>query len=126
MKRIYSIGSFLLLLVGCQQGPPPGFREVEPVDSGVAFSNRLVETPQLNILNYLYYYNGAGVVAADFNNDSLPDLYFGGNQQSDALYINRGGMKFEESGVLSGISSANGWTTGITHADVNGDGLEDI
>ena len=126
MKRIYSIGSFLLLLVGCQQGPPPGFREVEPVDSGVAFSNRLVETPQLNILNYLYYYNGAGVMAADFNNDSLPDLYFGGNQQPDALYINKGGLKFRETRALSGISDAMGWTTGVTHADVNGDGFQDI
>ena len=126
MKQIIVIGLLISLLVGCRQESDLGFRELQPDATGVHFSNQLLETPELNILNYLYYYNGAGVMAADFNNDSLPDIYFGGNQQPDALYINKGGLKFEETGERSGISNADGWTTGVTHADVNGDGLQDI
>ena len=126
MRRILEIGFVLLLMVGCQQPAAPGFRELPPGETGVRFNNQLQETPELNILTYLYYYNGAGVLAADFNNDSLPDLYFGGNQQPDALYINKGGMQFESAGTRSGLSAAHGWTTGVTHADINGDGLQDI
>ncbi|MEJ2583859.1 MAG: VCBS repeat-containing protein [Robiginitalea sp.] len=126
MKRIFEISVVLVLMASCQQEPAPGFRELEPGETGVHFKNQLLETPELNILNYLYYYNGAGVLAADFNNDSLPDLYFGANQQPDVLYINKGGMKFVEAGEQSGISTSDGWTTGVTHADINGDGLEDI
>ena len=126
MKRTFEIGFVLLLLVSCQQEPSTGFRELDPRETGVHFDNALLETPELNILTYLYYFNGGGVLAADFNHDSLPDLYFGANQQADALYINKGGMQFEEVSVQSGISNADGWTTGVTHADINGDGLEDI
>ena len=43
-------------------------------DSGISFSNNVQNTPQLNILNYLYFYNGAGTAIADFNNDALPDI----------------------------------------------------
>ena len=126
MKKILVIGVVLILLAACRQAPALGFRELDPKKTGVIFENRLAESPELNILTYLYYYNGAGVLAADFNNDGLPDLYFAGNQQKDELYINRGGWRFEALDTASGISNESGWTTGVTHADVNGDGLEDI
>lgn len=119
-------GVFPAFLIACQESPSYLLREVDPSDSGLAFTNQLRESPELNILNYLYYYNGAGVLAADFNGDNLPDLYLAANQQADALYLNRGGMRFEEVTAQTGISNADGWTTGVTHADVNGDGLLDI
>lgn len=94
--------------------------------TGITFKNQLVETPELNILNYLYYYNGGGVAAGDFNNDGLIDLYFTSNQGEDKLYINQGGFKFTDVTVQAGIENAHGWTTGVTHVDINYDGLLDL
>lgn len=117
---------YLILLISCQQDPTPFFKEIESSHSGVTFRNHLTETPELNILSYLYYYNGAGVLAADFNNDSLPDLYFAGNQHEDGFYLNQGGLKFRDVAEKAGLANSNGWTTGVTHVDINGDGLLDL
>ena len=115
-----------LVVASCSHGESYLLSEVPAATSNVYFKNTLTETPELNILTYLYYYNGSGVMAADFNGDNLIDLYFAGNQVQDALYLNRGAFTFEEVTEISGISNATGWTTGVTHADVNGDGLLDI
>ncbi|WP_445381137.1 VCBS repeat-containing protein [Robiginitalea sp. IMCC43444] len=125
--RILLIGiAFCLLLGGCAKSDPPVFREMAPTETGITFKNQLTETPDLNILTYLYYYNGAGVAAADFNNDGLIDLYFTANQGADAFYLNKGSFRFEEVSSKANIINSKGWTTGVTHADVNGDGLQDI
>ena len=62
-------------------------------DSGIEFSNDLSPTAELNILTYLYYYDGGGVASGDLNNDGLIDLYFTGNQVADHLYLNQGDRK---------------------------------
>lgn len=97
-----------------------------PSNTGVDFINELKPTQDLNILTYLYYYNGAGVAAADFNGDGLNDLYFVSNQGKDKLYLNRGNFKFEDITDRSGIKNDEGWSTGVTQVDVNNDGLLDI
>lgn len=106
--------------------PPPKFKLLIPNESGINFSNTLHVTEELNILTYLYYYNGAGVAIADFNNDGLNDIYFTSNQGADKLFINRGELKFEDVTEQSGVNNASGWTTGVTHVDINSDGLLDI
>jgi uncharacterized membrane protein YciS (DUF1049 family) len=98
----------------------------KPTQTGITFSNALKSSPELNILNYLYFYNGAGVASGDFNNDSLPDLYFTSNQGPDKLYLNKGGFKFKDVTAPANIKNDSGWTTGVTHADINNDGLLDI
>ncbi len=102
------------------------FVEHKAFETGIDFSNDLKNTPELNILNYLYYYNGAGVAAEDFNGDGLVDLYFSGNQIADELYINQGHWKFKKTTTTSGIKNDTGWTTGVTHGDINNDGLVDL
>lgn len=95
-------------------------------DSGIHFSNSLNPTAELNILTYLYYYDGGGVASGDLNNDGLIDLYFTGNQVADELYLNQGNLKFKEITEEAGIDNSSGWTTGVTMVDINSDGLLDI
>lgn len=101
------------------------FRFVPAEESGINFSNNIRSTAELNILNYLYFYNGAGVAAADFNNDGFIDLYFCSNQGADELYINKGQLNFTEVSGKAGISG-QGWSTGVSTVDINNDGLLDI
>ncbi len=95
-------------------------------DTGIEFSNDLSPTAELNILTYLYYYDGGGVASGDLNNDGLIDLYFTGNQVADHLYLNQGDLTFKEITLEAGIENSSGWTTGVTMVDINSDGLLDI
>ena len=122
----------LLLALGmtsCTQessAPPSLFDRRSPEHTGVTFANELSPSPQLNILNYLYYYNGGGVAVGDVNGDQLVDLYFTANQQPNALYLNQGNFRFEKVTQAAGVAGTADWTTGVTMADVNADGRLDI
>jgi enediyne biosynthesis protein E4 len=94
--------------------------------TGVDFVNQLRENEQFNIIEYLYFNNGAGVAAGDINNDGLVDLYFTSNQGPNKLYLNKGNMKFEDITESAGVAGSGNWKTGVTMADINGDGLLDI
>ena len=126
--RIFHNAVLLLFLVTCACTPTEEilFESVSPKDSGISFENVLTNTAELNILTYLYFYNGAGVAVADFTNDGLPDIYFTANMEADKLYINKGDLRFEEVTRSAGIQNVGGWTTGVTHVDINHDGLLDI
>jgi hypothetical protein len=94
--------------------------------SGIDFNNFLEESDELNVLNYTYFYNGGGVAAGDLNNDGLPDLVFTGNMVRNKLFINKGGLKFEDVTTSSGIAEKQGWCTGVSLVDINADGWLDI
>ena len=69
---------------------------------------------------------GLGVVAADFNDDGLPDIYVASDQTPSLLYINRGGGKFKEEALLRGVAlDQNGKALsgmGVAASDYTGDG----
>ena len=125
-RKVIAIFVLLFSAISCQNNTEKQFKKLPSEHTAIDFANQLSETLELNILTYLYYYNGAGVVAADFNNDNLVDLYFTGNQVADELYLNKGDFNFQKITTLSGIDNASGWTTGATHVDINNDGLLDI
>ncbi len=123
---VYTALACLLPGAGCTGGGDPLFVSVPAKASGIDFVNTNEDTDSLNILDYLYYYNGAGVAAGDVNNDGLPDLYFTSNRNGNKLYLNKGNFKFTDITLSAGVSGAADWTTGVTMADVNGDGWLDI
>lgn len=102
------------------------FSSIPSSQSGIDFANNLKETLELNIINYHYFYNGGGVACGDLNNDGLPDLFFTANQGPNKLYLNKGGLVFEDFTHLLPKQNPNQWTTGVTMADVNHDGWLDI
>src|SRR5207302_7290281 len=105
---------------------PALFEALAPGATGVTFVNRLPEDSSFNVLTYLYFYNGGGVAVGDVNNDGLPDLYFTSNVGPNRLYINKGNYRFEDVTERAGVADSIGWKTGVTMADVNGDGYVDI
>jgi enediyne biosynthesis protein E4 len=104
----------------------PLFELLSPKSTGVSFANQLPEKPDFNILNYLYYFNGGGVAVGDVDGDGLQDLYFTSNLGPNKLYRNKGNYQFEDITDKAGVADADGWKTGVTMADVNGDGHVDI
>ncbi len=101
------------------------FRKVPSTQSNINFNNQIEENERYNMVDFFYVYNGAGVAIGDINNDNLPDIYFTGNMVPDRLYINKGGLVFEDVSKSSGIDIP-GWSTGVTMVDINHDGLLDI
>lgn len=94
--------------------------------TGILFSNDLEYKDDLNIIEYLYYYNGAGVAVGDINADGLEDIYFAANQSSDRLYLNEGDLKFTDITQEAGLDTSSTWSTGVVMEDIDGDGLLDI
>ena len=114
-------------LAGCGRAREPQLFELLPPErTGVTFANRLPDDTAFNILSYMYYYDGGGVAVGDINNDGLPDLYFTANIGPNRLYLNKGDYRFEDITDRAGVADSEGWKTGVTMADVNGDGYVDI
>ena len=95
--------------------------------TNIHFANNLEKQKGFGILYYLYYYNGGGVATRDINNDALADIFFTANSKgNNKLYLNKGDFKFEDISEKAGVRGLSDWCTGVTMADVNGDGWLDI
>lgn len=116
----------LVFTFSCKQNSGELFVKHAAEETGIAFENTLTETKDLSILDYLYFYNGGGVAIGDINNDSLPDIYFSGNQVKNKLYLNKGNLQFDDITEKAGVAGNSSWNTGAIMGDVNGDGLLDI
>ncbi len=124
-KSIYWLYA-VFLFSACKPQINTLFSSLPAAETGIHFENKIADTDTLNILDYLYYYNGGGVAIGDINNDGLPDIYFTSNQSSNKLYLNKGNFQFEDITDKAGVQGKGNWKTGVTIADVNGDGFLDI
>ena len=103
------------------------FTKLPASETHLNFNNQLPNKERFNILYYLYYYNGGGVATGDINNDGLTDIYFTANQTGkNKLYLNKGNLQFEDITDKAGVAGTADWSSGVTMADVNGDGFLDI
>ena len=70
-----------LLAITCtglqgQRKQTPLFTLLTEKQTGISFTNKIIESDSLNVLKYEYLYNGAGVGVGDFNRDGLIDIFF--------------------------------------------------
>ena len=128
MRRAYFLWVFSvlsMLFLQCREAPKQ-FTLLSGEETGLTFRNDLVETQHNNILTYEYSYNGGGIAVGDINKDSLPDVYFTGNSVPNKLFLNKGNWRFEDITAQTKTEGRKDWKTGVTMADVNGDGWLDI
>ncbi|WP_109302485.1 CRTAC1 family protein [Aquimarina sp. AU474] len=128
MGKIVLIVFVVISLFSCSGNQEKGslFDSVKPEITKVTFQNKVESTEDLNILDYLYFYNGAGVAVGDINNDDLVDVFFTSNLQKNKLYLNKGNFEFEDITNKAGVAGNSDWNTGTSMADINGDGFLDI
>src|SRR5436189_5454109 len=125
-KNLFRLLLFSSVCISCHRSDTL-FTSLPSSKTNVQFTNTLEQKKLFNILYYLYYYNGGGVATGDINNDGLPDIYFTANSKGhNKLYLNKGNFEFEDITERAGVAGNSDWCTGVTMADINGDGLLDI
>jgi hypothetical protein len=118
--------SFLSLFCSCKNDNSALFTLLDRGSTGIDFRNMFIDDGAMNMNNYIYFYNGGGVAIGDINNDSLQDILFTGNMVKNRLFLNKGNFEFEDITARSGVAEKQGWCTGATMVDINGDGRLDI
>ncbi len=118
------LGALVLLPLACGPSADPLF--VQRTKSGVTFNNALGYHYEFNIYRYRNFYNGGGVALGDVDGDGLLDLFLTANQGKNRLYLNRGDWVFDDVTERAGVAGSRSWSTGVSMADINGDGWLDI
>jgi hypothetical protein len=130
MKGIAFVYCMLFcLLISCRDSVESSthvFKTLTIHDSGIQFENTLIYDEHFNAYTYRNFYNGAGVALGDINNDGLLDIYFCGNEVDNKLYLNKGNFTFEDITERAGVACHDVWSTGVSMADINGDGWLDF
>jgi hypothetical protein len=71
-----------------------------------------------------------GAVATDVNNDGLMDLFVANDTVANFLFLNKGGGKFDEIGLLSGVAYSEAGSPrsgmGVDSGDYDMDGWQDL
>jgi hypothetical protein len=101
----------------------PGFTAMEPSHTGITFTNSVSEAAAYRNRHLMH---GSGVAIGDVNGDGLADVFLARIEGPSALYINRGGWRFEDTAPESGVALGDRPATGALLADLDGDGDNDL
>ncbi|MBL7806195.1 MAG: VCBS repeat-containing protein, partial [Saprospiraceae bacterium] len=121
-----------IFMLGCNKESVQSsrFQLLRKDATGIDFNNKPVQNNEINVFNYMYFFNGGGVAGGDFNQDGLIDLFFTANMSPDKLFINTGALHFKDVTNQANINPnpfpAITWKTGASVVDINQDGLLDI
>ena len=127
MSNLYKLLLVAFLFAfGCKQREKPLFEVLDKEQTGLQFANNLKPNAKVNMLTYMYFYNGAGVATADFNNDGKIDVFLCANQGENKLFLNEGDIHFKDVTKAAKIPQDGGWSTGVSVVDINQDGLLDL
>ncbi len=107
---------------------PDRFRAIPPLvyhNDGIGHFTEIAEKAGLGIPG-----KGLGIALADYDRDGRIDLFIANDSMPEFLYHNKGGGKFEEVALESGVAlSGEGHSyagMGVDFADYNNDGLPDL
>lgn len=126
LRRLLGCMAIALVSLGCKEKEVRLFTELPGDSTGIHFVNQLSFDEDFNVYTYRNFYNGGGVGLGDINNDGLVDIFFTANMSTNKLYLNKGNFKFEDITAKAGVTGSQSWSTGVSMADVNGDGWLDI
>lgn len=126
LKSFSRLLSLFLTLLALGAGAQSLFEKIPASRSGVSFKNTITENAAQNALTYENLFNGGGVAVGDINNDGLEDIYLISNMQLNKLYLNLGNLQFKDITASAGVGGREGWKSGTSMVDINGDGLLDI
>jgi len=131
LRIIYFLGFGMLFFGSCTNEPKPAeavpqFELLKKEDTGLNFKNEVYSSIDFNVFDYMYFFNGGGVAAGDFNQDGKVDLFFTSNMSPNKLFLNEGDFKFKDVTEIAGMKGLDGWTSGTSVVDINNDGLLDI
>jgi len=117
----------LIGLAGCgrEEASAPRFTLLAPGQTGITFANTITTSDSENVQMDSFVYNGGGVAIGDIDNDGLADVFFTGNMVSSRLYLNKGGMRFEDITESAGVATDR-WANGASMVDIDNNGYLDI
>jgi hypothetical protein len=95
-------------------------------DSGIHFKHHFFRSEQGENYRMNQYDHGSGVLVADVNGDGRMDIYLLDFLGPNALYINRGNFKFEETAKKAGVDLPEDVCVGGAFGDFDNDGDEDL
>ena len=128
--------AFLILSFACCTAAVPSSREFwfrdVAAERGITLKN-VSGSPEKN---FLVEQPGNGLAFFDYNNDGWADLllvngstiaqFQKGGSPVARLYKNLGGGRFQDVTAGSGLEKLRGWAMGVSTADYNNDGFEDV
>jgi enediyne biosynthesis protein E4 len=127
-RRLAGFLPFFISLLSCHQKDSTNAKALFTLqpNTGINFVNTVTDGDSENTILFRNFYNGGGVAIGDINNDGLPDVFLTSNMGDNKLYLNKGNFQFDDITATAHIIKDDKWNTGVTFADVNGDGWLDI